>query len=62
MTLPALLDALRRRIARSHTRGGLTKVARELGISKERLHRYLSGADVPPPEVVKAFAAKLKKG
>lgn len=61
MTLPVLLRTLHRRIAASHTTGGLSVVAAQLGISKQRLHRYLRGDDVPPAREIAALAERLTR-
>lgn len=47
MTLPRLIAALQRRIARAHTTGGLTVVARELGVTKQTLENIVKGRYAP---------------
>ena len=60
MTLPALLRALQRRIAASHTTGGLSVVAAQLGVPKQTLHNWITHRDVPTAETQAAIAGKLK--
>jgi len=60
MTLVRLLATLRRRIAQSHTTGGLTVVAAQLGVPKQTLQQWVSGQNVPSAETRKAVAAVLK--
>jgi DNA-binding phage protein len=61
MTLPALIAALRRRIARSHTSGGLTVVAAQLGVSKQTLHDLVMEKKTPTAETQAALVAALQR-
>ena len=61
MTLPRLIAALRRRIARSHTTGGLSTVARELGTTKQTLDNIIHGRCVPTAETQAALVRKMEK-
>lgn len=59
MTLPALLATLRRRIARSHTTGGLSVVAAQLGLSKQTLHNIVVLGQTPTAETQARITAAL---
>lgn len=61
MTLPALIAALRRRIARSHTAGGLTVVAAQLGVSKQTLHDLVTEKKTPTAKTQAALVATMKR-
>jgi DNA-binding phage protein len=61
MTLPRLLATLRRRIARSHTTGGLTVVARELGVSKQTLDNIVTGRFTPTAATRALLTARLTR-
>ena len=60
MTLPRLLATLHRRVANAHTTGGVTVVARQLGITKQSLDNYLKGRCVPTAETRKQIVAALQ--
>lgn len=61
MTLDRLIATLRRRIARSHTTGGLTTVAKQLGVTKQTLDNIISGRCVPTAETQASIAAHLTR-
>lgn len=61
MTLASLIARLERRIAASHTTGGLSVVAAQVGVSKQELHHIIHGTHVPTAETQRSIAAKLTR-
>ena len=57
---PPWLRTLRRAVARLHTRGGQLAVAKQIGVSKQAVTRYLAGMDTPGPDV-QAKIARLRR-
>ncbi len=62
MTLPHLLATLHRRVAASHTTGGIESVAKELGVSKQTLGNIINRRHVPTARTQALIISRLTQG